>query len=77
MRQLFKNRESIELRIISGNNSLVTGSYRHALGEYYRVWLAHQNSPLLTLLVALTFAHIACKKDISSRHLVALRVMSY
>jgi hypothetical protein len=33
MRQLVKQPDSDALHIISGNNSLITGAYRHALGE--------------------------------------------
>jgi general transcription factor 3C polypeptide 3 (transcription factor C subunit 4) len=74
MRQLVIKPDSDALHIISGNNSLVTGAYRHALGEYFSVWLRHRQNPLLAFLIALTFGHISCKKDISSRHVVAIRV---
>ncbi|VDD95624.1 unnamed protein product [Enterobius vermicularis] len=62
------------LRVISGNNSLITGAYRHALSEYLRVWSDSPDNPLVCLLVALTFVHMACKKDIYSRHMIALRI---
>ncbi|VDK54450.1 unnamed protein product [Anisakis simplex] len=65
---------NIALQMISGNNSLITGAYRHALGEYLRVWFRVPDNPLACMLIALTFTHMACKKDISSRHMVALRV---
>uniref|UniRef100_A0A914RHC2 Uncharacterized protein n=1 Tax=Parascaris equorum TaxID=6256 RepID=A0A914RHC2_PAREQ len=44
------------------------------VGEYLRVWFQVPDNPLVCLLLALTFTHMACKKDISSRHMVALRV---
>lgn len=44
------------------------------LGEYLRVWSDSPDNPLVCLLVALTFVHMACKKDIYSRHMIALRV---
>lgn len=34
MRALAKTPENYPLHMISGNNSLVTGSYRHALGKH-------------------------------------------
>ena len=77
MRQLVKQPDSDALHIISGNNSLITGAYRHALGEYFAVWLRQRDNPLLCMLIALTFGHIACKKDISSRHMVAIRALSF
>lgn len=64
----------VHLQVIAGNNSLVTGSYRHALSEYLGVWVNRQDCPLINFLVGLTFIHMACKKDISSRHMLAIRV---
>uniref|UniRef100_A0A915DBY4 Uncharacterized protein n=1 Tax=Ditylenchus dipsaci TaxID=166011 RepID=A0A915DBY4_9BILA len=77
MRALAKTPENYPLHIISGNNSLVTGSYRHALGEYFRVWLNNRDDPLVCLLIALTFTHMTCKKDISSRHMIAMRGIAF
>ncbi|KAK6041354.1 RNA polymerase Rpb7 protein, partial [Cooperia oncophora] len=65
------------LQAISGNNSLITGSYRHALGEYLRVWNENKKNPMICLLLALTFTHMACKKDISSRHMIAIRGVAF
>ncbi|PIO77673.1 tetratricopeptide repeat protein [Teladorsagia circumcincta] len=65
------------LQAISGNNSLITGSYRHALGEYLRVWNDNKKNPMICLLLALTFTHMACKKDISSRHMIAVRGIAF
>uniref|UniRef100_A0A914GTP2 General transcription factor 3C polypeptide 3 n=1 Tax=Globodera rostochiensis TaxID=31243 RepID=A0A914GTP2_GLORO len=77
MRQLVKQSDSQTLHIISGNNSLITGAYRHALGEYFSVYLRDKSNPLVAFLIALTFTHISCKKDISSRHMVALRALAF
>ncbi|KAL3118959.1 hypothetical protein niasHT_003742 [Heterodera trifolii] len=77
MRQLAKQSDSQILHIISGNNSLVTGAYRHALGEFFTVYLRDKSNPLVAFLIALTFTHISCKKDISSRHMVALRALAF
>ncbi|KAK5976626.1 General transcription factor 3C polypeptide 3 [Trichostrongylus colubriformis] len=76
MRSLSKSPGNHALQTISGNNSLITGSYRHALGEYLRVWNENKKNPMICLLLALTFTHMACKKDISSRHMIAVRVLS-
>ncbi|KAI6175246.1 General transcription factor 3C polypeptide 3 [Aphelenchoides fujianensis] len=66
-----------QLRVISGNNSLVTGSYRHAISEYLQVWSRNKKDPLMTLLIALTFTHMACKKDISGKHMLAMRGIAF
>ncbi|TKR71859.1 hypothetical protein L596_019392 [Steinernema carpocapsae] len=79
MRALVRTPGCNPLRMISGNNSLITGSYRHALGEYLKVWLVSKNNtdPMVYMLIGLTFIHISCKKDISSRHMVALRGLAF
>ncbi|CAJ0589759.1 unnamed protein product [Cylicocyclus nassatus] len=77
MRSLAKSPGNYALQIISGNNSLITGTYRHALGEYLRVWNQNKNNPLVCLLLALTFTHMSCKKDLSSRHMIAIRGVAF
>ncbi|CAJ0581725.1 unnamed protein product, partial [Mesorhabditis spiculigera] len=76
-RSLAKAPGNHALQAISGNNSLVTGTYRHALGEYLRVWANNQKHPLVCLLIALTFVHMGCKKDLSSRHLLIVRGLAF
>ncbi|CAI4225179.1 unnamed protein product [Auanema sp. JU1783] len=77
MRALAKTPENQALQTISGNNSLITGTYRHALGEYLRVWSTDKKNPLISLLLALTFTHMSCKKDLSSRHMIAVRAIGF
>uniref|UniRef100_A0A1I7V005 TPR_REGION domain-containing protein n=1 Tax=Caenorhabditis tropicalis TaxID=1561998 RepID=A0A1I7V005_9PELO len=77
MRALVKHRTNHALQIISGNNSLITGTYRHAMGEYLRVWVNNRKNPLICLLLALTFTHMSCKKDLSSRHLIGIRGIAF
>uniref|UniRef100_A0A158PAQ8 TPR_REGION domain-containing protein n=1 Tax=Angiostrongylus cantonensis TaxID=6313 RepID=A0A158PAQ8_ANGCA len=77
MRSLAKSPGNHALQAISGNNSLITGTYRHALGEYLRVWNENKKNPLICLLLALTFTHMACKKDLSSRHMIGVRGVAF
>ncbi|CAL2045166.1 CBN-TAG-315 protein [Caenorhabditis brenneri] len=77
MRALVKNKDNHALQAISGNNSLITGTYRHAMGEYLRVWVNNKRNPLICLLLALTFTHMSCKKDLSSRHLIGIRGIAF
>ncbi|CAI2354459.1 unnamed protein product [Caenorhabditis sp. 36 PRJEB53466] len=77
MRALAKTKDNHALQAISGNNSLITGTYRHAMGEYLRVWVKNKKNPLICLLLALTFTHMSCKKDLSSRHLISIRGIAF
>jgi hypothetical protein len=56
--------------VIKFNNKLEI----NFLDEYLKVWDQNRSDPLSALLIALTFSHIACQKDINSRHLLAMRV---
>ncbi|VBB26755.1 unnamed protein product [Acanthocheilonema viteae] len=77
MRALARSPGNLALQMISGNNSLITGAYRHALGEYLHVWKLVPDNPLVCMLIGLTFVHMSCKKDIFSRHMVALRGLAF
>uniref|UniRef100_A0A1I7RNV5 TPR_REGION domain-containing protein n=1 Tax=Bursaphelenchus xylophilus TaxID=6326 RepID=A0A1I7RNV5_BURXY len=77
MRAEAKFPEEEQLQMISGNNSLVTGSYRHALSEYLKLWVKNPEDPMACLLVGLTFVHMSCKKDISSRQMLLVRGMAF
>ncbi|CAJ0929380.1 unnamed protein product, partial [Mesorhabditis belari] len=77
MRSLAKSSGNHALQTISGNNSLITGTYRHALCEYFKVWSDNRNNALICFLIGLTFIHMSCKKDLSSRHMVALRGLAF
>jgi len=77
MRALAKSPTNFPLHMISGNNSLVTGSYRHALGEYFSVWLQNREDPLACLLIALTFVQMATKKDITGRQCLAVKAIAF
>ncbi|MCP9262602.1 RNA polymerase Rpb7 protein [Dirofilaria immitis] len=46
MRALVRSPGNLALQMISGNNSLITGAYRHALGEYLHVWKQVPDNPL-------------------------------
>ncbi|KAK6017925.1 tetratricopeptide repeat protein [Ostertagia ostertagi] len=45
--------------------------------KYLRVWNDNKKNPMICLLLALTFTHMACKKDISSRHMIAVRGIAF
>uniref|UniRef100_A0A8R1TWZ5 Uncharacterized protein n=2 Tax=Onchocerca TaxID=6281 RepID=A0A8R1TWZ5_ONCVO len=77
MRALARAPGNLALQMISGNNSLITGAYRHALGEYLHVWKQVPDNPLICMLIGLTFVHMSCKKDIFSRHMIALRGLAF
>lgn len=77
LRAAAKNPECTALTILSGNNSLVSGTYQHALSEYLMVLDEYPSDPLVNLLTGLTCVHLACKKDIARRHDICLQGFAF
>lgn len=65
---MLKIPESVPLAWLSGNNSLISGTYQHALAEYYYILKLKPNDPMLNLLCGLCNIHLSCKKFIARRH---------
>ncbi|TRZ00176.1 hypothetical protein DNTS_032255 [Danionella cerebrum] len=68
LRLLLKHPENHALGILNGHTSLVSGTFKHALGQYMQAFKHHPNSPLNSLLLGLTFLHMACQKFVTKRH---------
>lgn len=69
--------ESVPLAWLSGNNSLISGTYQHALAEYYYILKLKPNDPLLNLLCALCNLHLASKKFIARRHDLLIQGLAF
>ncbi|KAK0413080.1 hypothetical protein QR680_006587 [Steinernema hermaphroditum] len=67
------------LRMISGNKALISGAYRHALGEYLQVWesMERQKSPLVGMLLGVTFLNIACVDQARNPENMAVRALAF
>jgi hypothetical protein len=89
LRQAARLPHNVFLSVLSGNNSLVSGTYHHALGrcarfvecmlarctaEYLSAKQRLPLDPYVQLAIGVTFVHLASKKDILRRHDVCLHV---
>ncbi|XP_028320826.1 general transcription factor 3C polypeptide 3 isoform X2 [Gouania willdenowi] len=77
LRLLLKHPENYALCILCGHNALVSGSFKHALGQYVQALRTQPDNPLHSLCVGLTFFHMACQKFVAKRHTVVLQGFSF
>ena len=71
---MFKRPDHLPLGILNGHNSLVAGYYKHSLGEYVAALKQSPDDPLLNLLIAVTFIHMASQKFATKRHSLVVQV---
>ncbi|XP_045065563.1 general transcription factor 3C polypeptide 3 [Coregonus clupeaformis] len=77
LRLMMKNPDNHALCVLSGHNALVSGSFKHALGQYIQAFRAKPDEPLYSLCVGLTFFHMASQKFVVKRHPLILQGFSF
>ena len=48
--------------MLNGHNCLVAGTYKYSLAEYMKVFKGQQTDPLASLMLGITYVHMACQK---------------
>ncbi|XP_029307780.1 general transcription factor 3C polypeptide 3 isoform X2 [Cottoperca gobio] len=77
LRLLLKHPDNHALCVLCGHNAMVSGSFKHALGQYVQAFQTHPNNPLHSLCVGLTFFHMASQKYVAKRHALVLQGFSF
>ncbi|KAM9828933.1 general transcription factor 3C polypeptide 3 [Syngnathus typhle] len=77
LRQLLKHPDNRALCILCGHNAMVSGSFKHALGQYIQAFQAQPDEPLHNLFVGLTFFHMASQKYVAKRHLLVVQGFTF
>lgn len=77
LRQFLKNPDILPLAILNGHNALMSGSYKHALGEYMSVFRENPNDPLAVFCIALTFLSLSCQRYVSSKYLCLFQMIAF
>lgn len=77
LRQFMKNPEVIPLAIFNGHNALMSGSYKHALGEYMSVFKERPNDSLLAFCLAITYLSLSCQKYVSNKYLCIFQMIAF
>ncbi|CAH1774088.1 unnamed protein product [Owenia fusiformis] len=73
LRQQFKYQDHLPLAMLNGHNALITGSYKHALGEYVMAFRKDSSNPLISLMIGVTYFHLACQKFQTKRHTIVIQ----
>ncbi|KAK2168890.1 hypothetical protein LSH36_13g03043 [Paralvinella palmiformis] len=77
IRMMMKYPDHLPLCILNGNNALISGSYKHALGEYVSALKQTPHDPLLNLLVGITYFHLASQKFAARRNSLIIQGCSF
>ncbi|XP_034072777.1 general transcription factor 3C polypeptide 3 [Gymnodraco acuticeps] len=77
LRLLLKHPDNHALCFLCGHNAMVSGSFKHALGQYVQAFQTHPDTPLHSLCVGLTFFHMASQKYVAKRHALVLQGFSF
>ncbi|XP_021179650.2 general transcription factor 3C polypeptide 3 isoform X1 [Fundulus heteroclitus] len=77
LRQLLKHPDNHALCVLSGHNAMVSGSFKHALGQYAQALRTHPENPLHHLYVGLTYFHMAAQKYVAKRHALILQGFTF
>ncbi|MGH0161267.1 UNVERIFIED_CONTAM: hypothetical protein FKN15_053805 [Acipenser sinensis] len=77
LRLMLKHPENHALCVLNGHNAFVSGSFKHALGQYVQAFRAQPSEPLYSLCVGLTFIHMASQKFVLKRHPLLLQGFSF
>ncbi|GIX70562.1 general transcription factor 3C polypeptide 3, partial [Caerostris extrusa] len=73
IRLMMKNQDHLALGYLNGHNAMISGTYKHALGEYMSILKEHPNDPFAVFCVGITFIHMACQKFATKRHFLTIQ----
>ncbi|XP_055022123.1 general transcription factor 3C polypeptide 3 isoform X2 [Boleophthalmus pectinirostris] len=77
LRLLLKYPDNHALSVLCGHNAMVSGSFKHALGQYVQAFQTQPKTPLYSLCLGLTYFHMACQKYVAKRHALVLQGFSF
>ncbi|XP_029331150.1 general transcription factor 3C polypeptide 3 [Mus caroli] len=77
LRLMLKNPDNHALCVLNGHNAFVSGSFKHALGQYVQAFRACPSEPLYNLCIGLTFIHMASQKYVLKRHALTVQGFSF
>lgn len=77
LRLLLKYPDNHALCVLCGHNAMVSGSFKHALGQYVQAFQTHPKTPMYSLCLGLTYFHMASQKYVAKRHALVLQGFSF
>ncbi|XP_064605107.1 general transcription factor 3C polypeptide 3-like [Liolophura sinensis] len=77
LRLSMRHPDHLQLGILNGHISMVSGSFKHSIGEYTSALRHDPNNALLNLCIGLTFVHMAAQKFADKRHALLTQGCSF
>jgi len=77
VRWTLKNPDSVPMIVLVGHHCAVAGSFRLALGSYYKGYRHMPYEPLLSLCIGITLLRMSMQKLTPNRHKVVLEAMAF
>ncbi|KAK9980526.1 hypothetical protein ABG768_000127 [Culter alburnus] len=77
LRLMLKHPDNHALYLLNGHTSLVSGTFKHALGQYMQAFRNQKDHPLHSLVVGLTFFHMGCQRFVMKRHPLVVQGFSF
>lgn len=78
LRLLYKYPDNIPLGLLNGHNALVSGTYKHAIGEYVQLMQeSAQQYPLVLFCMGLCLTHMACQKFSAKRYSLYVQAIAF
>ncbi|XP_061910051.1 general transcription factor 3C polypeptide 3 [Entelurus aequoreus] len=77
LRLLLKHPDNRALCVLCGHNAMVSGSFKHALGQYVQAFQTQPDNPLFNLFVGLTVFHMASQKYVAKRHTLMVQGFAF
>ncbi|KAG8199237.1 hypothetical protein JTE90_003664 [Oedothorax gibbosus] len=77
IRLMMKHQDHLALGYLNGHNAMISGTYKHALGEYMCILKEHPSDPFVVFCVGITFIHMACQKFATKRHLLTIQGFAF
>lgn len=74
---LQKHPDSVPLMILVGHSCAMSGSYRLALGEYFKAYREFPNDPMLNLCIGLSYLNLVMNRRAANRHLLVMQAFTF
>ncbi|XP_054719964.1 general transcription factor 3C polypeptide 3-like [Uloborus diversus] len=77
LRLMMKHQDHLALGVLNGHNAMISGTYKHALGEYMCILKERPNDVFVTFCVGITFIHMACQKFATKRQFLMIQGFAF
>uniref|UniRef100_T1JHP3 General transcription factor 3C polypeptide 3 n=1 Tax=Strigamia maritima TaxID=126957 RepID=T1JHP3_STRMM len=69
--------DNLPLFLLNGHNALVSGSYKHALGDYQEAFKLNPLNYFASFMIGLAFTHMTCQKFTADKHTLFIQAVAF